>query len=264
MRSAIDDIAFLANSANRVAVLRSIEDGPHSRHVILEETDVSRVTLGRILDELEEHCWIVRRGQVCDITPIGAWVLEAFNSFEAMMESARGLERVVQWFPPEGFGFHISRLADAEITLVDRADATAPIATIAQQFDTGGDIRAFSFAITSQTLDACWRNVMDGHITWQWVFTSSVLSVLKANPTMAEQSREMLESGRAHYRTVEGEIPYVVVLTDDCVNIRLADDGGAATALLQVDEPAVRGWADRMFRQYWDAGTPVGPETFTG
>lgn len=53
MSSTLDDIAFLANSEYRVAVLQSLLDGPYSRHVIAEKTDIHRVTLGRILDELE-------------------------------------------------------------------------------------------------------------------------------------------------------------------------------------------------------------------
>ena len=263
MNSALDDIAFLANSANRVAILLELADGPHSKHVLMESTDFSRVTLGRILDDLEDRQWITQRGQVCDITPLGAWVIEEFGAFQEMMEAERTLRDVFQWFPADGYGFHISCLADADITSISRADASAPISTLIKQFDLGGRIYCFSFAITSQFLEACWRSVMDGHVTVEWVFTSDVLEVLRSSPAMARQSREMLESDRATYRHYEGDIPYVVIVSEETVNLRLADRDGAATALIQTDNEQVRSWAETQFDEYWAAGAPLDAEAFT-
>lgn len=263
MNSVLEDIAFLANSENRVAVLSELYDGPHSKHVLMESTDFSRVTLGRILDDLEDRRWITQQGQVCDITPLGAWVIEEFSEYQAMMEAERNLREVVQWFPDEGYGFHVSCLADAEITHISRADASAPISTLIKQFEIGGRIYCFSFAITSQFLEACWRAVMDGSVTWDWVFTTDVLEVLKNSPEMARQSREMLESGGATYRHYEGKIPYVVIVTEDTVNLRLADSDGAATALIQTDHDRVRSWAGTQFDEYWNAGTSLEADIFT-
>lgn len=263
MSSAVDDIAFLANSENRVAVLRSLINGTHSRHVIAEKTDVSRVTLGRILDELEDRQWITQQGQVCDITPLGAWVIEEFTALSKMMESEQTLRQVFQWFPAEDYGFHISCLADADITLISRADASAPISTLIKQFEIGGRVYAFSFAITSQFLDACWRHVMDGRVTWEWVFTTEVLDVLTNSPEMARQSREMLESGKAEYRHYEGDIPYVVIVSEEMVNLRLADADGAATALIQSNHDPVRAWAETTFQEYWRDGSPIEANVFT-
>lgn len=262
MNSPADEIAFLANSENRVAVIQNLTDGPHSRHVIAEKTDVSRVTLGRILDELEARQWITQRGQVCDITTLGAWVIEEFTEFSEMMEAEQRLRNVYRWFPEEGYGFHISCLADAEITLVSRAHASAPISRLVHQFEIGGLVRAFSFAITSQFLDACWRHVMDGRVRWEWVFTSEVLDVLRNSPEMASQSKEMLESGRAEYRLYGDEIPYVVIVSDELVNLRLADEDGAATALIQTEDEEVRTWTESTFEEYWSDATPVEADAF--
>lgn len=263
MSSTVDDIAFLANSENRVAVLRSLLDGPHSRHVIAEKTDITRVTLGRILDELEDRQWITQRGQVCTITMTGEWVIEEFTDFSEMMEAEHRLRKVVRWLPEEGYGFHISCLADAELSLVTRADASVPISRLVRQFDVGGTIRAFSFAITSQFLEACWRHVMDGDVKWEWVFTSAVLDVLRDTPEMTRWSREMLETGRAEYRHYQSDIPYVVIISDERVNLRLADEDGAATALIQSDHDDVRTWAGDTFEEYWRQGEPVKAEMFT-
>lgn len=263
MNSALDDIAFLANSENRVAVLNELTDGPHSKHVLMESTDFSRVTLGRILDDLEDRQWITQRGQVCDITPLGAWVIDEFAAFKETIDAERGIREVFQWFPADGYGFNVRCLADADITSISRADASAPISTLIKQFEPDGRVYCFSFAITSQFLEACWRAVMDGSVTWEWVFTTEVLEVLRNSPAMARQSREMLESGRADYRLYEDEIPYVVIVSEESVNLRLADSDGAATALIQTDHEQVRSWARTQFDEYWDAGAPLDAAAFT-
>lgn len=263
MSSARDDIAFLANSDNRVIVLRSLLDGPHSRHVIAEKTGASRVTLRRILDELEDRQWITQQGQICDITSLGAWVIEEFTALCTIMEAEGNLRQVYQWFPVEEYGFHIRCLADADITPVRRADASAPISTLSKQFQIGGRLYAFSFAITSQFLDACWHHVMAASVTWEWVFTSEVRKVLQNSSEMATKSREMLESGAAEYRQFDGPIPYVVIVSEEMVNLRLADNDGAATALIQSDNDHVRTWAESTFEEYWREATSIEPDVLT-
>lgn len=220
--------------------------------------------MGRILDGLEARSWITQRGQVCDITPLGAWVVEEFTGFTEMLAAERRLRAVVEWFPEPGYGFHPNRLADAEITRVSPADASAPITKLVREFDLGGPVRAFSFAITSQFLEAAWRHVLDGSISFEWVFSTDVLSVLQGNPDMARQSREMFETNCATYYHHEGDIPYVVIVSEARVNLRLADDEGAATALIQSDDEVVRSWAESTFETYRDTATPVEGAAFTG
>ena len=200
---------------------------------------------------------------MCEITSNGEWVIGKFTAFRKMIEAERRLRQVVQWFPKEGYGFHISRLANAELTLVSRADASAPISRLLRQFEVGGTVQAFSFAITREFLEACYEHVIEGSVTWEWVFTTDVLDVLRNNQEMASWSRKMLASGRAKYRLYQGDIPHVVIISDEMVNLRLADEAGAATALIQSDHDEVRAWAERTFEEYWSEGVTVEAEMFT-
>lgn len=256
------DIAFLANSDNRVAILESLRDGPHSRHVLEEQTGVSRVTLGRILDDLEDRRWITQEGQVCDITVLGDWVVEEYLAFSELMDAERRLREVVRWFPEADYGFHIGRLADADITVVSRADASAPLSRHVRLFEDGGRYRSFSFAITRLFLESCHQHVTDGTITFEWVFTPEVLDVLRGDPRLASHSAEMLETGRVEYRRSDEDIPYIVLLSEESVNLRLADDDGSPTALIQSDDEAVRTWAEATFEDYWEDATPVTVDEF--
>ncbi len=263
MNPSDDDIAFLANSENRVALLRCLTGGRHARDALITKVGVSRVTLGRILGELDGRNWITQEGRVCDITPLGAWVLEEYEAFSEMMAAERRLREVYRWFPDEEYGFQIGELADAEITAVSRANASAPLSQHVRLFEEGGRFWSFSFAITRLFLESCSRHVANEEITFEWVFTTEVLDVLRNDPELSRYSREMLDSGRVEYRRFEGEIPYIVFGSEGPVNLRLADEDGSPTALIESDADAVREWAESTFDRYWADATPVGTDAFT-
>ena len=258
----VEDVAFLANSENRLAVLTSLAEGEHARHVLAEQTDVSRVTIARILDDFEDRQWVTQRGQIATITPLGAWVAEEFGELCTMMTRERKLRSVVQWLPDEGYEFHIRHLEDADITLVSSADATAPIDRLVRQLHATEHVDCFSFGITGQFLKASWQYVIEREHTYEWVFTTEVLDVLQSNDVMRNQSLEMLESERARFYRYDGDIPYVVILTNAMVNLRLADNAGAPSALIQSDNEAVRTWAESTFEAYKRDGMLVEPESF--
>jgi hypothetical protein len=57
---ALEDIAYLCRSANRVTILDALTEGPYSRRELANQTDASRTTLDRIVNELEERRWVER------------------------------------------------------------------------------------------------------------------------------------------------------------------------------------------------------------
>lgn len=256
------DIAFLANSANRVAVLDSLRDEPHSRHVLAEMTGVSRVTLSRILDALEERSWITQEGSHAEITPLGGWVLEEVEALCEMLDVERSLREVIHLFPEEGFGFHISALATADVTLRHKADPAAPITALVHQLETPEAIRSFSFSITEPWLETCWRRITAGELRWEWVCTPGVLAVLKSQPELARKAREILATGRAEFYTND-DVSSVVLLSEGRTHIRLVDDDGVPAALIQTDNEDVWAWAESTFQTYRREGTPVDPDAFT-
>ena len=258
----VDGIAFLANSVNRIAVLDALTSDAHSRHVLAERLEVSRVTIARILDDLEARRWISQHGQIAEITPLGEWVAAEFESLCETMDAERKLRTIVEWFPDEGFDVPVRRLADAEITLASSANANAPIDRLVRQFDETDHVDCFSFGITGQFLTAWWRFVVERGHTCEWVFTTAVLDVLTEYETMRRQSREMLETGRATFYRYDGDIQYVVIMTDRLVNVRLANDSGAPSALIQSEDVDVRSWAESRFRGFREDGAIVDPETF--
>lgn len=258
---ALEDVAFLSTSPNRMAILCCLREQPHSRHVLTEMTGVSRVTLARILDDLEERNWITQAGTRSEITPLGAWVCSEFIRLCEVLAEERTLRPVVPWFPPGGFGFPISALTDAEITLRTQADPTAPVGVFVRELESMTDYRAFSFSYTEPWFETTHERTLNDGLSWEWVTTPEVIQVLRADPRLSPRLREVLETGRAQIYTNE-DVNTVVLFGDDRVLIRLVDDDQAPAALITATHPDVWAWAEDTFTAYKTHGEPVDPTTF--
>lgn len=262
IEDSLAEIAFLSTSVNRLAVLLALVEQSHSRHVLAEMTGVSRVTLSRILTDLEARRWITQEGTRAEITELGAWVAEEFVELCEMFQHERSLREVSQWFPEDGFGFHLSALESARIITRNEANPAAPIASIVDELERPRHIRAFSFSITRPWLDTCWRRITGGELRWEWVTTPDVIDVLTSHPDMARQVHEILQTDRATFYTNES-VTAVVLLADGGVHIRLVDEERTPAALIQSHDDAVWSWAEETFEAYKADGTRVDRDTFS-
>jgi predicted transcriptional regulator len=87
MNSPLDTIEYLARSDHRVEVLDAIRTTPRTREEIRDLTDASRVTAGRIIADLEDRGWIVRRGTEYEATTSGRFVAREFSRLMRNLEA---------------------------------------------------------------------------------------------------------------------------------------------------------------------------------
>ncbi|WP_435347374.1 helix-turn-helix transcriptional regulator [Haloarchaeobius sp. HRN-SO-5] len=257
---AFEDVQFLTGSANRVEVLTALTDGPVDRRDLRDDVGISQPTTSRTLAEFEERGWVTHDGRRFRTTPLGTHVAESVASFVEEMESARRLADVVQWFPEEGFGFDLDRLATADVVSVSEGDVGAPVAHLARQLAGATNVLALSHGITSSLMRAWPAGSPGSDRTVRWVFGPAVLDVLRADPEMATRARRAVESGGVDYFCYDGEVPFNVVVTDDTVNLCLTGGSGAPNAEIQTDDAAVLAWAESTIEAYRRDATPVTPD----
>lgn len=144
MEAALDDIASLANSENRVAVFGTLVEASRSRDEVREQVDASRVTVARILRELEARGWIEHSGNEYAVTPRGEWVCEEVTRLIEEMEAEQRLREPLQWFPSDLLTFDVQCLRDAELILLDGSDTTAVVRRIVEFHRSGERVRGIS------------------------------------------------------------------------------------------------------------------------
>lgn len=260
MESALDDIAFLAMSENRVRILGVLMDEEiHTRDELMEATDVSRPTLARILDDLESRTWITQHGQNCRITPLGMWVYEEFIELLKTIAAERQLREIFQWLPLDVFTFDIRHLSGAEIILIEEHDVTAIVRRILEFHRNGDWIRGVAREAAPEFIENQWELSVQGDTQIELVLTPEAMKITEEHPETIAWFREMLTDGNAEYFIYE-DIPISVGIVDDTVGINLADEQGVLHGGIATDDETVYRWAVELFETCREKARPLQPD----
>lgn len=261
MESALEEIEFLALSANRVAVLGLLAEGPHTRRELAERTDASQPTLGRILRDFGDRHWVEHDGDAYAATATGRLVAEEFTDLRETIATEQRLRDVMEWLPTDEMTFDLRRLGDAEITVPSRTRPGAPVGRVLDLLGRSDRVRIVSYAFNEASLDAVRERVLGGEATFEGVFSPEALDALAADPALRDRLRDLLGSERAAVRIHDGPVPLAVTVTDDVVHLLLRDDDGLLRAAVDTDDEAVLAWATETHERYWRDADPLDPET---
>lgn len=146
----LDDVEFLVRSTNRLDVLDAIRTAPRSRDELREDTDVSRVTLSRILADFEDRRWIARRNGHYESTPEGTVVAAEVGRLFGNLAAVDALGPTLRWLPTERFDFELGRLAGAEVMVPDGHDLTAQIRWVSGRIAEANRVRAVATWVASR------------------------------------------------------------------------------------------------------------------
>ena len=256
MDDALDEIAFLANSENRVTVFESLVEGPRSRDEIRARVDASRVTVARILRELEERSWIEHRGQEYTVTPLGEWVCDEFVQLAERMETEQRLRPPLQWFPDELLTFDVRSLHDAEVVRVDESDATSIIRQILEFHRAADRLRGVARMVAPVFVENHWELTVEGDTRFEMVVTPEVIDVIRDHPRSARQFGQMLDEPDVDVSVYE-DVPLSVGIVDGAVGINLTDEQGVIKGALRTEDDTVLKWALDLFARCRRAARPV-------
>lgn len=262
MTTALDDVAFLANSENRVAVLETLVEAPTSHDEIRDRIGASRVTTARILREFEEREWITRSGQTCAITPTGEWVCDQFTRLLDEIAAERRLREPLRWLPPDLLPFDVRCLRDAEIVVLEESDATAIIRRTLEFRRSSDRIRGVTRMVAPVFIETDWESTVHGDTHLEQVITPDVLDAIRNHPASATQVRDMLAETDVHVFVSE-DIPISVGIYDGAVGMDLTDEEGVVKAGLVSEDETVREWAVDLFERCRDEAGPVDPDELT-
>lgn len=259
MNTPLDDVAFLANSENRVAVFETLVEAGRSRDAIRERTDASRVTVTRILRELEAREWITGTGQEYEITPLGEWVHEAFTDLLDELAAERRLREPLRWLPPDLLTFDVRHLRDAEVLLVDGSDATVMVRRIVEFHRDADRIRGVAREVAPVFIENHWKSTVRGDTRLEMVVTPEVLDVVLDHPPSRRQLREMLDETNVDL-SVSDAIPLSVGIVDGAVGINLTDGQGVIKGGLVTDDDTVHEWAVDLFEDCREQARSLEPD----
>ena len=253
----LDDVAFLARSPHRVAVLDSLADGPRTRPVLHEETGVSQPTLGRILGSFEGRNWVERDGREYALTPWGGLLAEEFGDLIGTVETIQRLGDVVRRLPTDGMDFDVRRLGSATVTTPEPGDVFRHVRRFEEVVFGATHVRLLTDTMAADSLAKLHDRVQRApdDLFVESVLTADALTQALDDPALAGLVRDLVRSGRTPVYEFDGSIPQPLGLADGVGLLAPTDEHGIPGALVESEDEVVRAWLTERLDDHRDRAT---------
>lgn len=253
----LGDVEFLARSEHRLEVLDALAEQPRSRAALRALTGASSSTIGRMLHEFEDRCWIERIDHRYEATLLGAFVVEGLTTLLERMETERELRAVMRWFPTDGVDFDVVRcLSDAEIVLSTESDPMAPVRRAGRQVRGGTRLRFLTTQVTVSYFGAVKETVRRNGMTVEGIVTPAARDTLLSDTPITAVYRELHGSDDA-VLSVADDVPFILQIIDDRVGLGLVDAASNPRGLILSDDGTVHEWAVDTFETCHDEARPI-------
>lgn len=259
-----DPLAFFGGSTTRLIALEALCEGAMTKAELLAQLDTSRITLWRILSDLEEQGWVreTRSGFVA--TAAGRIVVERIRAMQDALADVTSLGDLLDWLPLAEMDFPIERLADAEIVRPTTSDPQGPMRLATRQIEAATTIRILTHGYSPWVIEIMHELGMAGEQTSEIVTSPDVLEAFLNASASRIQLRELIEAGCLEYFQYDGAVPHIfVILDDERVGMGIDDDEGRPQATLDIEDSEVLAWANRTFGRYRSSARRVDPSRFS-
>jgi predicted transcriptional regulator len=267
MESALDEIEFLALSANRVEALSLLAEGSRTRGELADATGASQPTLGRILEDFEERQWVRRTEDGRHVaTATGELVADGFGDLIDVFETEAKLREVVEWLPTDALGCDLRRLSTATITVPSRTRPDAPVQRLLDLLREADEARIVSHAFNEASLRVVEERVRAGDdpLEFRGVFSPSAIDAIAGDSGLRDHLRALIDADDAAVRISESEVPLAVTVADDVVHLLLRDERGILQAAVETADRTVREWALSTHERHWKTATPLSADELGG
>lgn len=259
-----ESLEFLVGSWNRFEVLSELRSGPRTRDELRELTGVSRSTLSRILSDLIDRGWMVRRNDEFNATPKGDVIVAELTQLIDNIETAETLEDTLAWLPPDKLGFDLGHLADATVLTPSPENHTAPMSQLIEQMTETTEMRLVATGVTPKIVDAICRSGLAGDLTLSCVLDEQAFSGLRNDTDFRQMFRTMIEREQCEAYRYDGDDDLLDInLIDDAVMFCGHSDNGPPPGVVISDNDTVMTWAAVTFEECRSDSVPVGVDAFT-
>lgn len=259
---ALEDVAYLSRSENRAQILAMLAMEPYTRRELGDAAGISRTTLDRIVNELEERKWATRTSDgEYYATPTGKRVATESTSIIGAMQAIRNLDDAVAWLPKDELTIGLHHFRDATVRRPEAHSIDAP-STFATELMR--EATEFACLVNTPPSLAFEEAMMDGvseeRLMTNHVITDAELTVLLKEPNRAARWQAYVEAG-ANLYCYDGQIPCNLLVIDETVLI--LDQQPEAPEGIESTNPEVRAWAHEMIDEYRGEAKPLAATAFT-
>lgn len=258
LSNAFEPIRFLTQSRNRIRILQTVmEKEVCSRRECQQRLDISRTTIQRNLDAMEERGWVRETVDGYTLTTSGKHLVTNFGEFAESVQRIHRLQSFLQRVPPREFTVDIRHLDDAEITVASPTDPYAPVERQADRLRTAEEFRLCTDVLGRNLFEDICRRATSRGCEGELVLTAGALETLRSDPSYADLYADLTDADRIRLYEYPEELSYALGIIDGWVQISVEDERNRFQALVETDSPRLREWAEKRYAAHRQQAEPV-------
>lgn len=259
---AIEAVSFLARSEHRVRVLAWLRAGPQSREEINDALDVSRVTLSRVLGDLEEREWIRRSptDHRYELTGFGERVFDDLHRLFQTVSVGQQYPDVVERLPTDWFGFDLRCLTDGEHIAGDDGDPLAAARVVADEIEHASTCRSLLGTFIALPMYTFEDAVQDGtEPTTTVMFDADLAESMLTDQSLVERWQNIeAATDETVYYAVETSVPCSIDLVDErVVFLTVERERDSGFDIIRTTHPDVVRWATEVIDKQFGTATAL-------
>ncbi|AFK19985.1 transcriptional regulator [Haloferax mediterranei ATCC 33500] len=239
------DTDLLGDIIRHGPVLEALRQEPLDRGEIEDRLDVSRATSHRLTQWLDERGFAEKVDSRFQLTGRGEAITDEVLRFEANIQTVHRLAPLLDVICEDHQEFVVEPFVDAAVSVAEPDNPYRPVERFISLVRESETFRGFNTThMAPLVLGEFHEHVFEGTET-EIIYLPHIVE--KLFDTYPEKATEAVERGHLTLRTRE-ELPYGLVLFDDCVGIGGYDEStGMMEVFVDTDSPIAREWAERVY-----------------
>lgn len=232
----------------RAEIIKLIRDGTIDRRDLVEQVDLSRPSVDRILRELEDLGILASTGSEYRLTLLGREgdrsVSRALREVGHYVEA----EDLIQHLP-EGTKFDARIIAEGEIVRSERPVPHGPRLKLTELLSEGHRIRWLTPVVEERGIDQLYEVVVEGEREVLLLISERLSEYLWASED--KHWRPIVDTETSTIRVLPSPPPYGLLVVDDReVWFGVFDEVGNLRGCIVNDSPSAISWAENRFERF--------------
>lgn len=244
---------FLLETIRRAPLLKKLQSGAADVSTLSKSVDMSRSTVHRATNSLEDSDIIKQANGKYQLTSFGKLLAEEMGKFDTRACAGMALKQFLNAIDEYEHGIPIEYFTDADIIRRKPRQPHATIHRIIRLFEASDEIRMFSTVISPVYVDVGYREMMDG-MEIEAIFDKEVIDLMLSE--YPEKAHEAISTGNFDVYAHDG-LPFEMFLCDDKIGLAAHNENGNAEMLVECTNPLAIEWAESLYSDHLSNADPL-------
>lgn len=252
---------LLETVARRACVIKRLLEEPADKRELEATLDVSRTTVNRAIDNLDDaECIIYQDGKWC-VTLIGKLAYSEYEQLSTKYNQLTTAQSLLSHLPSKS-PLNIQVIADSVVTSVKPPAPDAPLTQLENLLQNSDQIKGLSPVVCSQYVSLFHHHIVEQGTDTELVLSGELVDYLWTN--YKEKMSAVLKSDDGMVWRFEEKLMFGFILIDEkIVWVAIYDEDGRLKGSLVNDTNAGVSWATKVFQSYRQQAEQVSPHDGT-